>query len=250
MKKTIRITAATIAAFLAISASAQLSNNITAIYGNGNNSNGWSTASNGTLQLALRAKDRTTGATPWSVGNVYTFAIGTAPGSPTKALWNWDFSITTTPDTVHTPSVFVGVYRLSFDTDPTAADNWHTVNPITYWGDNSFGYGDTAAGAGVEPPLPTSDYTVVQNSQNIMFSYFGGDPNVAGTYDFRLDAYQGVDALGHLGSPIASTTIRVIVGDGGTGFAPVPEPSTYGIIGAVALVGIVLIRRRKQAASA
>jgi hypothetical protein len=42
-------------------------------------------------------------------------------------------------------------YRLSYDVDPSAGQNWMSIDPLAAIFDNSFGNNSTANGAGVEP---------------------------------------------------------------------------------------------------
>ena len=54
---------------------------ITAIFGSGNPDQGWTTFTQDSIQLGLRAKNRTDGTTPNDGAGTYSFPVGTAPAS-------------------------------------------------------------------------------------------------------------------------------------------------------------------------
>ena len=91
-------------------------------------------------------------------------------------------------------------------------------------------------------PLPSSS----NSDQSITLSALAFS-NLTGTVEFRIYAWGGG----------ASTTDKYrfrnlsgndLVISGSTSLAPIPEPSTYAaILGGVALIGVVAVRRRKRA---
>jgi hypothetical protein len=205
---------------MAYSASAVVSYDemITAIFGGGNPDTGWTADTANNIQLALRAKNRSTGDTP-NIAGVYSFA--TAP--PTRGLWNYEFSINSDGSAGTDPLTTYDFY-LSADRDPSACVEYGIVEPLFHWGDNSYGNNFTANGAGVEPAdaieyqtFP-SLYNVAQNSQNITFGDYPGtggglalDENA--TYNYELFAV--AKGAGPDAARLASVGITVVVGAGG-----------------------------------
>jgi hypothetical protein len=169
--------------------------NITAIYGTGNGSTGWTADVDPTdgLTLGLQAKVRATGATNSDDAGTYTFEAG-ADGSG-RALWSFQFSI------YDAAGLNSGdTFSLTLNSDTSAGDTSVTINPLIL--DDSFGTLATPASGG--STTYSVDDTVAQNSENIGFAFIGGNPNLTGTYDLVLDAYsQGVE--------VASTSITVNV---------------------------------------
>lgn len=232
-----------IAACLALSLTAPLvvnatpvvtyNDNVTAILGSGNPNIGWVTAADNGLELSLRGKNRVTGATTNDGAGTYLFPTGTAPSS-TRALWNMEWSINT-----GTATLDQYTFKLSFDTDPTAGTSWTTVNPLTYFTDNSYGTASTANGAGVEglSSLFVSTNTTAQNSFNLTFAPVAGNPNIDATYGFKLEAFDRSGALAD------ADTMSVKIGAGGAPVPSVPDSgSTLGFV-ALAFAGLAGCRR-------
>ena len=228
------------AAIAPFASAVEYNQSITAIYGSGNPSGGWTTDSGDRgLLLGLRAKNRTNGSTT-NVNGTYSFA--TAPA--TRGLWNYEFSI-------GSGDLFLDAYDyfLSVDRDSSQGVSFSTIDPLSYWFDNSFGTGATLSGQGVEGVASNfvDDHTVAQNSQNITFGNYpifpmGALPLEANaTYTYELFAVakgSGID-----GSRLASVSIDVVVGQGG---ARVPDAaSTAGLLGA-ALAGLAFVRNRRR----
>lgn len=222
---------------------------ITAIFGTGNPNGGWAADTNNNIELGLRAKNRTTGATPDSNNGIYTFATGVDPAHTNRALWNFEFSINSDVSGMPGPttgnSLVDYVFVLSVDTDPSQGTNFTTFNPVSAIPDNSMGNNGTANGAGVETgPGSAFMFNIAQNSENITFSAFGsGDPNADATYDYRLAAYAIGDTM--FLHPLAFISIQVIVGDGG---ARVPDSGTTVAMLGVGLLGMAGFGLRKRLA--
>lgn len=208
---------------------------ITAIYGGGNPDTGWTSESGGGIELALRGKNRDTGATP-NVNGVYTFPTGFAVSNPARALWNYEFSINS-----GTPFLDYYDYFLSVDLDPTAGVSYVTFDPLASFADNSYGDAGTANGAGVEgtaAALAGSNF-IAQNSQNIVF--LGLNPLLDATYNYEL--YAVAKGAGVGGSKLADVGITVVVGQGGAGVPDVGSTLPLLALGAAGLVGFGFRKR-------
>ena len=216
---------------------------ITAIFGGGNPSGGWTTDVQSGIELGLRAKNRNTGDTS-NVNGTYSYA--TAPA--TRGLWNYEFSINS--DTTGSVNLNAYEFYLGADRDASQAIDFAYVQPLFHWIDNSYGDNSTGTGAGDEPSdlgeyltFP-SLFNIAQNSQNITFGdYPGGglalNPNA--TYSYELFAV--ANGAGSAGARLASVSITVVVGQGG---APVPEGGTSIALlglGALALGGLSMRRK-------
>jgi hypothetical protein len=213
--------------------------NITAIFGGGNTSAGWTSDTGSGITLALRAKNRNDNNTT-NINGVYSFA--TAPA--TRGLWNYEFSI-------NSGTAFLDTYDyfLAADRDSSMGISYSLVQPLSHWGDNSFGNSLTTAGNGVEPGsipdylLFPSTYSVAQNSQNITFGdYPGGSALVLeqdATYNYELFAV--AKGAGSSGKRLVDVGIQVVVGNGG---ARVPDASSTLILLALGLIGISVFRNR------
>ncbi len=210
--------------------------NITAIYGTGNPNGGWTTDSGSGLTLGLRAKNRTTGATP-NVNGVYSFATGVVPPANNRAIWNYEFSINSGASMLSAYD-----YYLSIDTNPALNVSFTTINPLAAFGDNSYGTGATANGQGLEGPAVNfiGSNTIAQNSQNIVF--IGLNPFLNATYNY--DLYAVASGAGVNGTRLASVGMQVVVGTGGTA---VPDAASTSLLIGLGLVGLVGLRLRRRA---
>jgi len=194
---------------------------ITAIYGSGNPDTGWTSTSNGDIQLALRAKARNdtaiAGTTPNDGLGTYSFPVFEGARGP----FNYEFSVNSdTDDSDGTDPLTTYEFYLSVDGDPDQCIDYTTVNALTYWADNSYGNNATANGQGVEGTAAAlaSSNNIAQNSQNITFGDYPagafaqpGPPNA--TYSYELYAVAAGD--GPNGPRLASVAITVVVGAGG-----------------------------------
>jgi hypothetical protein len=179
------------------------------VYFGTGNANGDFTISTGAGgELALRAKDRGTGATIDGSSGVYHANTGLCAGpictSP-RAAWSYEFSVNPMGATGYT-------YLLGVDNDPTAGVNYTWVNAATYFGDNAT-MGDA-----------------FQNSENIIFGNTPGGPfdiYAPGSYQFALQAF-----LGNTLANEVSITVQV------------PEPGSLALLGIALGALAVLLRRR------
>jgi len=213
---------------------------ITAIYGNGNPDYSWTSVTDDTtgVQVAMRGKYRVGGGTPNDGAGTYTFPTGTV-GSPARAVWNWEFSAFSGDGG---QSLADYAWKLSVDTDPSQGTSFAEFNPFAptltmpYYADNALGTSSTANGGGTKQFLALSldNYTLGQNSQNIMFAPSSPqDPNANATYTYMFAAHDG-------STEIAKVSINVVVGSGGD---PVPDAgSTAGLLGA-SFAGFIGFRR-------
>ncbi len=248
MRKMKHVLLASVAAVSCLASSAhalEYNQNIPAIFGTGGNpAQGWTTFTQDHIQLGLRAKNRTDGTTPNNGAGTYTFPVGTAPAS-TRAIWNFEFSANVdynpaspgSGDAPVPPATLADyTYLLSVDTDPSAGTSFLSYNPLVFHQDNSYGNNATLPGQGVEVGvLAGSAYSLAQNSQNITFFPFLGNPLINGTYDFTFGIYEGADLIGE-------TKMTVVVGEGGT--RNVPDAGSSVALLSLSLVGVGCMGRK------
>ena len=197
---------------------------VTAIYGTGNPNGSWVTATTvDGVSVGLRLKERSTAnyGTTDGLGGT-TFMVGTHV--------NLDFTVSSGPNPLSGYK-----FNLSFDNDPSSAQNWITIDVTTMYTDNSFGTSSTPNGAGIEGTWATlaGSNTIAQNSQRSFWLTIPGNPapNI-GIYDFALTAY----IVANPSCPVAQSVSTLTV---------VPEPSSSVALG-VAAIGFAGLRRRKH----
>jgi hypothetical protein len=229
-----------ILATLAISAigSSVLATDITAIFGSGNPNTGWTAVTDNDIQLGLRGKTTSGGATPNDGAGTYNFAVGT--------VWNYEFSINSGNNNLNTYQFYLAV-----DGNSSQGVNFTTVDPLAYWGDNSYGKTGTPTAdhnGGVEGTAATyaSLNNIAQGSQKIIFGdYPAGAQSfgVDGTYTFNL--YATRIGEGPAGTRLADLSIDVVVGKGG---AAVPDGGSSLALLGLGLAGIAGLQLRRKAA--
>lgn len=213
------------------------------IYGNGGNDNGsftGQTANN--IEVGLRAHQRYP--TPENVFNydgvsTYTFASGGSPVN--RSVFNFDWAINVDQSGTSGNKLSAFDYRLSFDTDTTAATNYITIDPFNTAGyfDHSLGTNATGSNAGTEfgslltLQAAMASFNVAQQSSNLGFG-FSADPDAPGIYSFRLEVLEKGTA-----NVLSSSEIQVVVAE------PVPAPQTLALV--LVPLGIMMLRSRRKA---
>lgn len=186
-------------------------------FGSGNPNGNFNIDRENGLELALRAKNRSSSVLPLIDGSsgVYSVAAGpcgpTCGGAGTRAKWNYEFSIHTTDGSVLSDYVFM----LGVDHDPSASTSFFYVDPTNYW------------------VSPKDGLVGVQDSQNVTFGDTPGgvfNPSSAGLYDFILLAYSK-----STGGLLAQVDMTV----------QVPEPGSVALFG-LGLASLAALRRRKS----
>jgi hypothetical protein len=211
------------------------------INGSGNPNGGFTVVQDNGIELGLRAKYRQNPNVIHSLDNNYSVVPGaqtntTSGGNgaaPTRAAWNYEFSINLNPTNATS-----GYLTLNDITAALTISDTHghsaTVNPLTYWADNT-GFGPSGK---TTPAVAATDW-LAQNSQNPAFGDFPlaafYNMNAPDTYTFKLDV------SGPRGDVLASDTINVTV-------VPVPSAAWGGLamLGGLGVVTGVKRLRREQ----
>lgn len=221
------------------------------IYGSGNANGAFTVDSRNGIELGLRAKLRfdennnaasiynSDGAGKYYFDNIAPpTGYGSAAGSSSTAIWNFDFSVNSNVD--GSGSVLSDfTYLLEIDYDPGVTTQFYEIDVINQFpfdhalGTNATGNGDGVSDLGNYLSLINSN-NVAQNSWNVEFfndEQFTFTNTDDGLYDIRLSAFDN-------GVEIASTSIQVVSGDGAM---EVPAPATALLMFAG---GLMLLRRR------
>ncbi len=209
------------------------------IFGSGNANGGWTVDRDNGIELGLRAKLRFDEMNqPQNVFNsngngTYTFNAGQpvgggfsfANGSPSTAVWNFEWSINSDFDASTNSSLSALTYLLEIDFDPTQGTAFLPFDPVNLpVADHAIGNNSTGNGGGISTSDPSTyvnliaNNNVAQNSWNMEFfdgMPFPFDANDVGSYQFRLTAFDGATQL-------AQTTITI---------NSVPEPTASLLIG-------------------
>lgn len=190
---------------------------ITAIFGSGNPDTGWTTATDGNVVLALRAKNRETAST-LNVSGIYAEPVGLQAPNFNRARWNWEFSVNS-----GTNKLDAYEFYLEVDVDRSTGISNMVVAALSF-PDNSYGDNSTANGQGVEGTSGTyaSLYNISQQSQNIVF--YGLNATLDSTFSYSL--YAVAAGAGPNGNRLATVGITVIVGAGGP---PPPDGDGDGV---------------------
>jgi hypothetical protein len=196
--------------------------------GSGCDNTGFTQSTNGTTELDLNANIRFVSAVA-PVGNVYTVPAGTAADG--YALWDYGFSILTTPNGNGNTTLGSYTYLLTLTDANNPAGNI-IFNPLAIPDDDWWGPGGRDAGGTLGGAASANIAAAVgaQNYENFAFPIIGtdGNVNVPDTYTVTLDEYSGT-VLDN------SDTITIN--------SVAPEPGTFALAGMV-LAGLGLARKK------
>lgn len=214
------------------------------IYGTGGNDNGSFTGQTvNNIEVGLRAHQRYP--TPENIFNyngisTYTFASGGSPA--TRSVFNFDWAVNVDQSGTSGNKLNTFDYRLSFDTDTTAAVSYITIDPFNTAGyfDHSLGTNTTGSNAGVEfgdvasLQAAMASFNVAQQSSNLGFG-FSADPDAPGIYSFRFEVLEKGTA-----NVLSASEIQVVVEP-----VAVPVPQTFALM--LVPLGLLMLRSRRKA---
>lgn len=187
-------------------------------FGTGNVNGNWTIDTANGIEVALRAKNRSTLATIDGSSGIYHAnpGLAVAPGAP-KAAWNYEFSVNTQAG--GGGAVLNDfIVELGVDTDPGLGMVFTFLDVLNNWPDNAYWNGARTVGAN---PGAT-DYGV-QQSANPLFGDSGFPPfdvGIPGLYNLQLSVY-AKGPQGERGALLAQSGIRV----------QIPEPATLLLLG-------------------
>ncbi|SIR00412.1 Por secretion system C-terminal sorting domain-containing protein [Maribacter ulvicola] len=193
------------------------------IFGSGNANGGFTVNQTGSVELGLRAKVRYP--SPQNTFNsngdgTYLHAAIAGGTSLTRASWNFEWSINTDPTGTLGNKLNGLTYEMGIDYDASTGTDYYIFDPINLpLADHAIGNNMTVNGGGTTAAGPASYVgllaanNVAQNSWNLdFFNEQAGkafDPNVDGTYEIYLKAFDGS------GANVGETKITIVVGNGG-----------------------------------
>jgi len=204
------------------------------IFGSGNANGSFTVDQNGGVELGLRAKIPFVGTTNSNGDGTYSYSLAEA-----NPAWNFDWTVNTDFDNSSGLMIDDLTYLLGIDFDPTAATDFLAFDPVTPtvstpFFDHSIGTNATPNGGGTEAGDAATYAALIANNNVLQQSWRHAffpfhptltyDPTIDGTYDVFLKAFDSS------GAQVAGTNIQVIIGAGG---APIPEPSSALLFGAV-----------------
>ena len=189
-------------------------------YGTGNGNGAWTVDRENNIELGLRGKVYGQGVYNSGGDGTYSFATGVSPLNLNRDTWNFDFSINVDANGTSGLHLSDFTFTLAVDSNPSLGQSFTDYNPLAIYNDDELALSGQAAPSvkvynGNNSTL--ANYDVAQNSENAKFGLpLSYDPNIAGTYDFVLSAFDKTT-----GTLEAQTSMRILVGGGA-----VPEVET------------------------